>query len=325
MEKWERKGFLKLNAALQQVRQDQRDVIKTKDYRHLQALDKKEFRKDQINLLKEFLLTKKLEGCSMITLRDYHDKIMKLIDWTDKDLRELTTKDIRTYLYQYQEDRKVSRSTLDGMRLVISTFYTFMENEDIISKNPVRRIHKIKYDEIVRPPFSDEELETIRKTTTNIRDLAIVDLLYSSGMRIGECVSLNIKDMNFAEREVIVYGKGGKERICYFNARTKIEILEYLQSRVDQEPALFVSRNYPYNRLKKGGVEHMLKKIEEKTGIQSIHPHRFRRTLATNLLDKGMSLEQVQRILGHKKIETTLIYANVNQSVTKMNHQKFTC
>ena len=314
-----------MNAALQQVRQDQRDVIKTKDYRHLQALDKKEFRKDQINLLKEFLLTKKLEGCSMRTLRDYHDKIMKLIDWTDKDLRELTTKDIRTYLYQYQEDRKVSRSTLDGMRLVISTFYTFMENEDIISKNPVRRIHKIKYDEIVRPPFSDEELETIRKTTTNIRDLAIVDLLYSSGMRIGECVSLNIKDMNFAEREVIVYGKGGKERICYFNARTKIEILEYLQSRVDQEPALFVSRNYPYNRLKKGGVEHMLKKIEEKTGIQSIHPHRFRRTLATNLLDKGMSLEQVQRILGHKKIETTLIYANVNQSVTKMNHQKFTC
>ena len=325
MEKWERKGFLKLNAALQQVRQDQRDVIKTKDYRHLQALDKKQFRKDQINLLKEFLLTKKLEGCSMRTLRDYHDKIMKLIDWTDKDLRELTTKDIRTYLYQYQEDRKVSRSTLDGMRLVISTFYTFMENEDIISKNPVRRIHKIKYDEIVRPPFSDEELETIRKTTTNIRDLAIVDLLYSSGMRIGECVSLNIKDMNFAEREVIVYGKGGKERICYFNARTKIEILEYLQSRVDQEPALFVSRNYPYNRLKKGGVEHMLKKIEEKTGIQRIHPHRFRRTLATNLLDKGMSLEQVQRILGHKKIETTLIYANVNQSVTKMNHQKFTC
>ena len=270
MEKWERKGFLKLNAALQQVRQDQRDVIKTKDYRHLQALDKKEFRKDQINLLKEFLLTKKLEGCSMITLRDYHDKIMKLIDWTDKDLRELTTKDIRTYLYQYQEDRKVSRSTLDGMRLVISTFYTFMENEDIISKNPVRRIHKIKYDEIVRPPFSDEELETIRKTTTNIRDLAIVDLLYSSGMRIGECVSLNIKDMNFAEREVIVYGKGGKERICYFNARTKIEILEYLQSRVDQEPALFVSRNYPYNRLKKGGVEHMLKKIEEKTGITTM-------------------------------------------------------
>ena len=314
-----------MNAALQQVRQDQRDVIKTKDYRHLQALDKKEFRKDQINLLKEFLLTKKLEGCSMRTLRDYHDKIMKLIDWTDKDLRELTTKDIRTYLYQYQEDRKVSRSTLDGMRLVISTFYTFMENEDIISKNPVRRIHKIKYDEIVRPPFSDEELETIRKTTTNIRDLAIVDLLYSSGMRIGECVSLNIKDMNFAEREVIVYGKGGKERICHVNARTKIEILEYLQSRVDQEPALFVSRNYPYNRLKKGGVEHMLKKIEEKTGIQSIHPHRFRRTLATNLLDKGMSLEQVQRILGHKKIETTLIYANVNQSVTKMNHQKFTC
>ena len=321
MEKWERKGFLKLNAALQQVRQDQRDVIKTKDYRHLQALDKKEFRKDQINLLKEFLLTKKLEGCSMRTLRDYHDKIMKLIDWTDKDLRELTTKDIRTYLYQYQEDRKVSRSTLDGMRLVISTFYTFMENEDIISKNPVRRIHKIKYDEIVRPPFSDEELETIRKTTTNIRDLAIVDLLYSSGMRIGECVSLNIKDMNFAEREVIVYGKGGKERICYFNARTKIEILEYLQSRVDQEPALFVSRNYPYNRLKKGGVEHMLKKIEEKTGIQSIHPHRFRRTLATNLLDKGMSLEQVQRILGHKKIATTLIYANVNQSVTKLIYQ----
>lgn len=210
------------------------------------------------------------------------------------------------------------------MRLIISSFYGFLENENYIIKNPVRQIRTIRYDEIIRNPFTDEELEEIRRGCKNIRDLAIVDLLYSSGIRIGECVSLNIKDMNFSEREFVVYGKGGKERICYFNARTKIEIIDYLQTRTDRESALFVSRKAPHERLKKGGIEHMLKDIERRTGIPDIHPHKFRRTLATNLLDKGMSLEQVQMILGHKKIETTLIYANINQNMTKINHQRFT-
>lgn len=291
---------------------------------NLKALEKKEFREQQLLLLKEFLMTKKIEGCQISTIKDYHDRIIKLIDWTEKDIRELTAKDIRDFLYLYQEKNHVKQGTLDTMRLVFSSFYQFLEDEEYILKNPVRKIHKIKSEEVVRLPFSDEELEIIRKATKNVRDLAIVDLLYSSGIRISECVALNIRDMNFAEREMIVYGKGGKERICYFNARTKIEIIEYLQTREDRESALFVSKHEPHERLNKGGIRHMLKEIEEKTGITNIHAHRFRRTLATNLLDKGMTLEQVQRVLGHKKIETTLIYANINQSTTKMNHQKYT-
>ena len=313
-----------MGSALEQVRADQQDAVRTDNYKNLEALSQKEFRQEQLQLLKEFLLTKKIEGCSINTIKDYHDRIIKLIDWSPKDLRELTSKDIRDYLIEYQEVRNVSRSTLDTMRLVFSSFYGFLENEEYITKNPVRKIHRIRSEDVLKPPFSDEELESIRKAAKSIRDLAIIDLLYSSGMRISELVSVNIRDINFNEREILVIGKGGKERICYFNARTKIEILDYLQTRVDREPALFVSKHEPHERLKKGGVTHMLKDIEEKTGIQNIHPHRFRRTLATNLLDKGMTLEQVQLILGHKKIETTLIYANVNQRMTKLNHQKFT-
>lgn len=313
-----------MSTALAQVREDQQDSIRTQNYRKLEALEKKEFRETQIELLKEFLMTKKIEGCSINTIKDYHDRIIKLIDWTPKDVRELTAKDIRDYLYEYQEINDVKQGTLDTMRLVFSSFYQFMENEEYITKNPVRKIHKIRSEDVIKPAFTDEELEIIRKSAKCIRDLAIIDLLYSSGIRISECVDLNIRDVNFADREFIVYGKGGKERICYFNARTKIEILDYLQTREDRECALFVSKHEPHKRLKKGGIRHMLKDIEAKTGIPNIHPHRFRRTLATNLLDKGMTLEQVQRILGHKKIETTLIYANVNQTMTKMNHQKFT-
>lgn len=314
--------------ALKQMSEDQQLTIVTDDYRNIDAARKKEFRSTQIELLKEFLLTKKLEGCSMNTIRSYHDTIKKLIDWTSangmKDLRELTARDIRNYLYTYQESRAISKRTLNGVRLILSSFYGFLTNEDYVSKNPLNQIKSIKYDEVVRNGFSDEDMEHIRNACKNIRDICIIDLLYSSGIRVGECVGLNIRDVNFSERELIVYGKGGKERICYFNARTKIEILDYLQTRVDRNPALFVHLKQPYDRLKKSGIEHMLKTLEKKTGIDDIHPHRFRRTLATNLLDKGMSLEQVQCILGHKKIETTLIYANVNQEMTKMNHRRFT-
>lgn len=300
------------------------NVLDNGTFNKAEALKKKEFRANQRNLLKDFLLTKKLEGCSMETIRDYHDKISLLIDWAKKDLREMTTKDIKEYLYHYQDTHKVCKRSLDNIRLTLSSFYQFLEDEDMITKNPVRKIRKIKYEEIIRPPFTDEELELIRQNVRTLRDLCIVDLLYSTGMRISECISLNIEDINFTKREIIVLGKGGRERICYFNAKTKIEVLKYLNLRGDDNPALFVSMRYPFNRLKKGGVEHMLKDIEERSGVKNIHPHRFRRTLATNLLSKGMTLEQVQRILGHKKIETTLIYANINQDVTKINHQKFT-
>lgn len=281
-------------------------------------------RKEQMKLLKEFLLTKKIEGCSANTLQNYHDRIFKLILWAEKDVRELSAKDLRQYLYEYQELHNISRSTLDGMRLVFSSFYAFLEEEDYILKSPMRKIHKIRSEEVVKRPFTDEELERIRKASKNIRDLAIIDLLYSSGCRISELTGMNIADVNFKEREVIVRGKGAKERICYFNARTKLELEDYLTIRADKDPALFVGLREPAERIKPGTVQHMLKKIEKSENIPNIHPHRFRRTLATNLLNKGMTLEQVQAILGHKRIETTLIYTTINKDSVKISHQKYT-
>lgn len=249
---------------------------------------------------------------------------MKLIEWSAKDMRDLTTKDIRKYLSYYQSTHTVQDSTVDQIRIVLSTFFQFLENEEFIIRNPVRGVKKIKIDEKVKLPFTDEDIEIMRNAVRNIRDLAIIDLFASSGMRIGELTELNIKDVNFEQREMLVYGKGGKERICYFNARTKIEILDYLDTRSDKNPALFVQMKYSYERFQRGGIRHMLNDIEDRTGIDNIHPHRFRRTLATNLLEKGMTLEQVKVILGHKRIETTLVYAGINQTTTKMNHRRYT-
>jgi site-specific recombinase XerD len=308
----------------EEIRQSQESVLKPTDYSETAYVEMKEFRARQLELLKDFLLTKKIEGCKNSTLRDYHDKVMKLIEWTKKDLIDLTTKDIKQYLMEYQEKRSIQESSLDQIRIVLCTFFRFLEDEELIVRNPVRTIRKIKADEKIRLPFTDEELVMIRDATKTPRDLAIVDLLYSSGIRIGELVSLNIKDMDFGQREFVVYGKGGTERICYFNAKTKVEILRYLGTRDDKEEALFVTLREPHRRLKKNGIRHMLDDIELRTGVSNIHPHRFRRTLATNLLEKGMSLEQVQCILGHKRLETTLVYAKISNAAVKLNHQRFT-
>lgn len=308
----------------EEIRKEAEDVVRPRDYLELKSFEKQEFRNAQLKLVKEFLLTKKIEGCTNTTIRFYHDNLVRLIDWTPKDLKDLTTKDIRSYLYYYQETHDVKESTLDGIRLVLSSFYRFLEDEEYILRNPVRRIHKIKHEQIVRLPFTDEELEIIRNGARSIRDLTIIDLLYSTGMRISEMTALDIKDVNFTKREIIVYGKGRRERAVWFNARTKVELLKYLETRTDDNPALFVHMRYPHDRLSKSGIRHMLKEIEDRTGVENIHPHRFRRTLATNLLAKGMTIEQVQQVLGHKKIETTLLYANVDSQMTRINHSKYT-
>ena len=308
----------------QEIRDHQKDVLDPSDFSTITYYTRKDYMNAQLSLLKEFLLTKKIEGCKQTTITDYHDKVMKLIEWSAKDMRDLTTKDIRKYLSYYQSTHTVQDSTVDQIRIVLSTFFQFLENEEFIIRNPVRGVKKIKIDEKVRLPFTDEDIEIMRNAVRNIRDLAIIDLFASSGMRIGELTELNIKDVNFEQREMLVYGKGGKERICYFNARTKIEILDYLDTRSDKNPALFVQMKYPYERFQRGGIRHMLNDIEDRTGIDNIHPHRFRRTLATNLLEKGMTLEQVKVILGHKRIETTLVYAGINQTTTKMNHRRYT-
>ena len=274
-------------------------------------------------LLEIFLSAKQVEGCSIKTIKYYESTICHLYKDMPKNVSDYTTEDIRAYLAVFQSKRKSSRVTIDNIRRIFSSFFAWLEEEDYILKSPVRRIHKVKTGTQVKEVLSDEALETLRDNCKHIRDLAIIDLLSSTGIRVGELVKLNRNDINFQERECIVFGKGNKERMVYFNARTKIHLQQYLKSRKDKNPALFVSLAKPHNRLEISGVELRLREIGRKLKINKVHPHKFRRTLATMAIDKGMPVEQVQRLLGHVKIDTTMHYAMVNQNNVKISHRKF--
>ena len=278
---------------------------------------------DNGGMLDVFIAAKRIEGCSDKSLKYYTFTVRQMLNSMGKHFREISTDDLRGYLANYQKDRGSSKVTIDNMRRIFSSFFGLLEDEDYILKSPVRRIHKIKTDKPIKETISDEGLELLRDACDEIRDLAIVDLLASSGMRVGELVNLNRGDMNFHERECVVLGKGGSERMVYFDARTKIHLLNYLESRDDNNPALFVSLNQPYERLLVGGVETRLRKIGKRADLKKVHPHKSRRTLATRAIDKGMPIEQVQRLLGHVKIDTTMHYAMVNQSNVKNSHRKF--
>ena len=274
-------------------------------------------------LLHLFISATRIEGCSEKSLKYYKMVIEKMVAELDKPIRQISTSDLRTYLANYQKERQSSKVTIDNMRRIFSSFFSWLEDEDYILKSPVRRIHKIKTDKVIKETLSDESLELLRDTCDNIRDLAMIDLLASTGMRVGELVRLNREDINFHERECLVFGKGNSERIVYFDARTKIHLINYLDSRKDDNSALFASLAYPYERLMIGGVETRLREIGRRANLQKVHPHKFRRTLATRAIDKGMPIEQVQHLLGHVKIDTTMHYAMVNQANVKNSHRKY--
>lgn len=275
------------------------------------------------NYLSMFLNAKKIEGCSDRTLSYYETTIAKLLSNFSEPIRKVTTDEIRGYLANYQTINNCSKVTIDNVRRNISSFFTWLEEEDYIIKSPMHRIHKIKTVKMVKEIISDEEIEKLRDSCDNLRDLAIIDLLYSTGIRIGELVRLNIDDINFEEREYVVLGKGDKERKVYFDAKTKIHLQGYINNRSDNNPALFVTLDAPYDRLKISGVEIRLRSLGRELGINRIHPHKFRRTMATRAIDKGMPIEQVQRLLGHSQIDTTMHYAIVNQTNVKVSHRKF--
>lgn len=279
-------------------------------------------RSDQ-DLVRSFLAAKRVEGCSEKTLKYYDATIKAMIAGIDKDIKYILTDDIRKYLTDYQEKKKSSKVTIDNIRRILSSFFSWLEDEDCILKSPVRRIHKVKTASNIKETYSDEVLELMRDNCTELRDLAMIDMLASTGMRVGEMVLLNRDDINFNERECVVFGKGDKERIVYFDARTKIHLQNYLNSRSDSNPALFVSLKYPYERLKIGGIEVRLREFGKRLGLQKVYPHKFRRTLATMAIDKGMPIEQLQQLLGHRKIDTTLQYAMVKQSNVKIAHRKY--
>jgi site-specific recombinase XerD len=270
-----------------------------------------------------FIASKKVEGCSEKTLIYYESTLKKMINKIKKNIETITTDDIRLYLSNFKEEKNSSKITIDNIRRIFSSFFSWLEDEDYISKNPVRRIHKIKTGKVVKEVLSDENLEILRDNCKNIRDLSIVELLISTGIRVGELINIDIDDINFNGRECIVFGKGESEREVYFDARCKIHLMEYISQRNDNNSALFVSLNKPHNRLGIGEVETMLRKLGMKLNINKVHPHKFRRTLATNAIDKGMPIEQVQKLLGHVQIDTTMQYAMVNQNNVKIAHRKF--
>ena len=278
---------------------------------------------DNPKLIDAFVSAKRIEGCSEKTLKYYRTTIETMVASTDKGIRHIQTEDLRSYLTDYQSKNQSSRVTIDNIRRILSSFFSWLEDEDYILKSPVRRIHKVKTATNIKETYTDEDLEKMRDSCTELRDLAIIDMLASTGMRIGEMVLLNKADINFNERECVVFGKGDKERIVYFDARTKIHLQNYIDSRTDDNPALFVTLRSPHERIKIGGIESRLREIGKQLAIPKLHPHKFRRTLATMAIDKGMPIEQLQQLLGHKRIDTTLQYAMVKQSNVKLAHKKY--
>lgn len=277
----------------------------------------------QRDVVAMFISAKRIEGCSEKTLSYYNKTIETMLYTLEKTPQQITTDDLRQYLTDYQVQRGSSKVTIDNIRRILSSFFAWLEDEDYILKSPVRRIHKVKTAQVIKETYSDEELELMRDHCTTLRDLAIIDLLASSGMRVGEMVTLNREDINFNERECVVFGKGGKERLVYFDARTKIHLQNYFESRDDSNPALFVSLKAPFERLQIGGVEARLRQLGKRLHLTKVHPHKFRRTMATTAIDKGMPIEQVQQLLGHQKIDTTMHYAMVKQQNVKIAHRKY--
>ena len=278
---------------------------------------------DSQKLIDSFVYAKRIEGCSGKTLKYYRTTIEAMTEAINKGVRHMQTDDLRAYLTEYQEKHGSSRVTIDNIRRILSSFFSWLEDEDHILKSPVRRIHKVKTATNIKETYTDEELEKMRDNCEELRDLAIVDMLASTGMRIGEMVLLNKADINFNERECVVFGKADQERVVYFNARTKIHLQNYIDRRSDENPALFVTLRAPYTRITIGGIESRLRKMGKNLEIEKVHPHKFRRTLATMAIDKGMPIEQLQKLLGHKRIDTTLQYAMVKQSNVKHAHRKY--
>lgn len=278
---------------------------------------------DNSELLTLFINAKSIEGCSEKTVIYYQSTVEMMLKTVNKSAKHITTDDLRQYLSHYQSERNSSKTTIDNIRRILSSFFTWLEDEDYIVKSPVRRIHKVKTEKRIKDTYTDEALELMRDSVEEIRDLALIDILASTGMRIGELVMLNKNDINFEERSCIVFGKGSKEREVYFDARTKIHLQNYLESRTDGNRALFVSLNGKHERLQINGAERRLRELGKRLNIPKVHPHKFRRTLATAAIDKGMPIEQVQQLLGHQKIDTTMHYCMVKQENVKNAHRKY--
>lgn len=320
-----------MNEKFIEIINDMADVLNAAQLKRLQEVLLKRLVKDEPEkkkisnqeYLNKFLEAKKIEGCSERTIKYYKVTVEQLLKKVLHPIRKVTTEQMREYLVDYQKINNCGKTTIDNVRRNISSFFSWLEEEDYILKSPMRRIHKIRAEKLVKNVITDEDIERLRDGCDCLRDVAMIDLLYSTGIRVGELVRLNRADINFSERECVVFGKGDKERRVYFDAKSKIHLINYLKSRIDDNPALFVSLDKPYNRLKISGVEVRLRQLGRKLHLDRVHPHKFRRSMATRAIDKGMPIEQVQKILGHSQIDTTMQYAIVNQNNVKAAHRKY--
>ena len=325
------KGDINMEEKIVRVLNEMSEYLSISQMKKLQEVILKVFSENEadrqqisnLEFLKMFLDAKKIEGCSERTIQYYKVTVEHLFSIIDTEVRKITTEEIRRYLAEYQKINGCSNVTVDNIRRNISSFFSWLEEEDYILKSPMKRIHKIKTKTVVKNVITDEGIEKLRDNCSEIRDLAMIDLLYSTGIRVGELVNLNIDDIDLDGRECVVYGKGDKERRVYFDAKAKVHLKRYIESRIDDNGALFVTLDSPYARLKISGVEIRLRQLGRRLDLDRIHPHKFRRTMATRAIDKGMPIEQVQRILGHSQIDTTMQYAMVNQSNVKSSHQKY--
>lgn len=306
---------------MREIKKKGSDLSTDHDFRNcLSEINK--FGKYNDTLIKEWISTKQVEGCSKETIRSYESFIRGFAYIMDKKLTDVTTAEIRHFLLEYQEKREVSNKTIDGMRRYLSSFYNFLEEEYYISTSPARRVHKIKSVSSVKKPFSDDETILLEYACKTARDRAMIGFLLSTGVRVSELSRLDINDIDMRNREAIVYGKGAKERVVYFDARAKVFLERYLASRTDDNPALFVIDRNPFNRMEKPGIEWVVREIGREAGVTNCHPHRFRRTFATKMLNRGMPIEQVQKLLGHARIETTLIYTEISQENVRVSYNK---
>ena len=263
-----------------------------------------------------FLVRKKVEGRSERTIELYSLHLRRMLKYLNKPVNEITESDLFLYISMYREKRHVSGAYLDNIRLVFSSFFSWLNAKGYISKNPAAGLDPIKTEKRIKKPLSDTELEKLRRKCRLERDLALIECLYSTGVRVSELIALNRKDM-------VVYGKGAKERETYLTAASCMHLQEYLDSRTDNNEALFVSLKAPHKRLTVSGVEEVLRRLGRQTGIDKVHPHRFRRTMATNILNKGMPIEEVKEILGHVKLDTTMIYCQISRENVRHSHRKY--
>lgn len=273
---------------------------------------------------KVYMISKKIEGLSKETLKTYDLYLRDFLLTVNKPVSEITANDIRIYLYEYQRIHGVTNRTMDGKRLVINTFLQWCCDEGYIARNPCKQIHPIKYESKMREPLTGVEMELVRDACRTYRERAIIEVFYSTGCRVSELVRLNRSDVDFQKGEVHLFGKGNKHRISYINARAEVALKKYLFSRQDNDPALIVSDRKPHGRIKKTGIEKIVRDIGERSEIgRRVYPHLIRHTTATDALEHGMELQEVQAILGHEKMDTTLIYAKICQDNVKYNHKRY--